>query len=126
MLQIDYTSRKPIYDQLIEQIERFIMAGVYPAGTRLPSVRSLSCQLSVNPNTIQKAYALLCERGLTCPVAGKGCFVSEAAAELLQKKARERLPEFTRLAAELLSAGLSAGELKGCIDAALDERSEQA
>ena len=77
MILIDPMSRKPIYDQLTEKIEQLILAGVYPADTQLPSVRSLSCSLSVNPNTIQKAYQELEAAGITCSVSGKGSFVAE-------------------------------------------------
>ena len=57
MFQIDTLSRVPVYEQIIEQMERFVLAGLLKPGTQLPSVRSLSTELSINPNTIQKAIS---------------------------------------------------------------------
>ena len=59
MFQIDVMSRKPVYEQLINQMERFILTGVMHQDDQIPSVRSLSVELAVNPNTIQKAYSEL-------------------------------------------------------------------
>ena len=55
MFHIDPLSRKPVYEQIIDQMERFVLTGLMKPGTQLPSVRSLSMELSINPNTIQKA-----------------------------------------------------------------------
>ena len=59
MFHIDPLSRKPVYEQIIDQMERFVLTGLMKPGTQLPSVRSLSMELSINPNTIQKAYSEL-------------------------------------------------------------------
>ena len=68
MFQIDALSRTPVYLQLVEQTERLILSGVLTPGQQMPSVRNLSIALSVNPNTIQKAYSELDSHGLTCAV----------------------------------------------------------
>ena len=73
MLYIDVMSRTPVYEQIITQIEKLIGAGIMKEGEQLPSVRSLSIQLSVNPNTIQKAYGELDAKGIIGSVPGKGC-----------------------------------------------------
>ena len=106
MFLIDPLSRTPVYEQIIEQMQRLIETGVLHAGDQLPSVRSLSVKLRINPNTIQKSYAELDARGLIQSVPGKGCFVSRDALHLLQTETIKRLPEFTTLARELLSAGI--------------------
>ena len=59
MFQIDIMSRIPVYEQIIRQTEKFILIGVLNAGDKLPSVRQLSAELSINPNTIQKAFTEL-------------------------------------------------------------------
>ena len=123
MILIDPMSRKTIYDQLTEKIEQLVLAGVYPADTQLPSVRSLSCSLSVNPNTIQKAYTQLCNNGIAYSVAGKGCFVSPRALTVLNERARAHLPEFQQMVARLMDSGISPGELKNLIDKTESERS---
>ena len=75
MIVIDSQSRQPIYEQIVEHVESLIAAGVMSQGEQLPSVRALAVELSINPNTIQKAYAILEEHGAIYPV--KGNFVSE-------------------------------------------------
>jgi len=111
MFQIDSLSRVPVYEQLIEQMERFILSGVLHPGDQLPSVRSLSIQLSINPNTIQKAYGELDTRGIIYSIPGIGCFVAENAVEILSLLKRRKLTDFTSLVNELLLAGISADEL---------------
>ena len=64
MFMIDPMSRQPVYEQIIRQMERFILSGMLAPGDQLPSVRSLSLELSINPNTIQKAYSELDVRGI--------------------------------------------------------------
>ncbi len=125
MIRIDLMSRKPIYDQLVERIGSLICAGVYPPGSQLPSVRNLSVELSVNPNTIQKAYTHLCNAGITYAVAGKGCFVSPNAKEVLGQDARNRLPQLGTLIHGLLDSGVTPQEVQAYVNGVLEERREQ-
>lgn len=76
MLQIDYKSGISICDQIVNGFIRLIAVGVLKTDDAMPSVRSLALKLSVNPNTIQKAYTLLEERGVIYSVKGKGSFVA--------------------------------------------------
>ncbi len=123
MITIDPMSRKPIYDQLVEKIKQLILSGIFTSDTQLPSVRSLSCQLSVNPNTIQKAYTHLCNAEITYSVAGKGCFISPRAKEILEQNAQNDLPKFGEFARRMLDSGIDAQQLKDYIDQIADERS---
>ena len=86
MIVIDYQSRKPIYEQLVERFQTLILKGVFPQDAQLPSVRSLAVELSINPNTIQKAYAVLEQQGYIYPVKGKGNFVAECTVLVETKK----------------------------------------
>ena len=122
MFQIDSLSRKPVYEQLIEQLERFILSGVLHAGDQLPSVRSLSLELSINPNTIQKAYTELDIRGIIYSIPGIGCFISEDAVSLVSQFKRRKLATLKALAEELLLADVTAEELHKTIDEACEER----
>ena len=76
MINIDYQSRTPIYEQIVERFQMLILKGVLKPDDQMPSVRSLALQLSINPNTIQKAYAQLEQQGYIYPVKGRGNFVS--------------------------------------------------
>ena len=121
MFQVDVMSRTPIYEQLVNQTEQFILAGVLNAGDKLPSVRSLSMELAVNPNTIQKAVAELDRRGLVTSVPGKGCFISENAGKLLSDARRGDLGILRERLAEFKLAGVSKEEIMACVEAVFDE-----
>lgn len=116
MFRIDPLSRQPVYEQLIEQLERLVLLDLLTAQTQLPSVRSLSLELSVNPNTIQKAYSELDTRGIIHSVPGIGCFVTDDAKRLLLEHNRKKLSVLQALAAELRLAGIPKEELITCID----------
>jgi len=116
MFRIDPLSRQPVYEQLIEQLERLVLLDLLTAQTQLPSVRSLSLELSVNPNTIQKAYSELDTRGIIHSVPGIGCFVTDDAKRLLLEHNRKKLSVLQALAAELRLAGIPKEELLACID----------
>lgn len=118
MFNIDAMSRKPIYEQIIEQIEKFVLTGLLKPGEQIPSVRSLSIELSINPNTIQKAYSDLDARGIIRSVPGKGCFVSENALTVLAEFKRGKLSELTRAIEELALAGIEKQEIEECVEKA--------
>ena len=63
MIGIDLQNRKPIYEQIVERFQTLIVSGVLEPDSQMPSVRSLAMELSINPNTIQKAYAALEQEG---------------------------------------------------------------
>ena len=86
MLFIDKLSGKPVYEQIVDGIERGILLGIYPPGGQVPSLRELSQSLGINPNTIQKSYAELTRHGVICPSPGSGCYVSHYAKEKLKEK----------------------------------------
>ena len=121
MLHVDTMSREPIYEQLIRQMEDLVLSGLLKAGDQLPSVRGLSIELAVNPNTIQRAYSELDARGILCAVPGRGCFITAHAAQLLEEKARKRLPELDALLRELALAGVSREELTARVNAVYAE-----
>lgn len=96
MISIDYQSKLPLYEQIAQRFQTLILKGVLPPDTQMPSVRSLAVELSINPNTIQKAYAFLEQQGYIYPVRGRGNFVSDNSA-LIQKKKDSLLEEIRRL-----------------------------
>ena len=123
MFSIDHMSRCPVYEQLIEQVERYILTGILKGGDQLPSVRALSVSLSVNPNTIQKAYSDLDSKKIIFSVPGKGCFIADNAASLLGNYRRNQLGELEVLLCELKLAGINKTELQQIFDKVFDERS---
>lgn len=86
MIVIDYQDRRPIYEQIVEKFQILILKGVMEANEQMPSVRKLAVELSINPNTIQKAYSMLEQQGYIYPVKGRGNFVSDKGALLKEKR----------------------------------------
>lgn len=125
MFQIDVMSRTPVYEQLISQVEKFILTGILAEGAKIPSVRSLSMELSVNPNTIQKAFSELDRRGLINSVPGKGCFVSDKAMKALQVSRRGNLEGLSDQIRELALAGVSKEEVISCVNKVFDEEDKR-
>ena len=121
MFQLDVMSRTPVYEQLINQIERFILTGIFQPGEKIPSVRILSMELSVNPNTIQKAFSELDRKGLLYSVPGIGCFISENAYKELSIHKRGGLMEIKEKLRELVLAGVTKEELIACINEIFEE-----
>ena len=96
MIVIDYQNRKPIYEQIVECFQTLIITGAMEADSQMPSVRSLAVDLSINPNTIQKAYSVLEQEGYIYPVRGRGNFVS-GNSELKVKKQEAFFASLERL-----------------------------
>lgn len=106
MFQIDSFSRIPVYEQIINQLEHFILTGILEADNQIPSVRNLSVSLSINPNTIQKAYAELDRNGIIYSVPGRGCFITKDAKDILSNQKIKKLANLKELVNELKLAGL--------------------
>lgn len=111
MFRIEPLSRKPVYEQIVEQTETLVLTGAMNAGDQMPSVRSLAVTLSINPNTIQKAYIELDRRGIIQAAPGKGNFIAPDAREHLCEAKREQLNAFDTLVRELTLAGIGQNEL---------------
>lgn len=111
MFVVDVMSRVPVYEQIIKQVEEQVLTGILKEGDKLPSVRSLSVKLSINPNTIQKAYIELDRRQLIITVPGKGSFISEKAIEVVGANSREKMTELNKIIRELALAGVTKEEI---------------
>lgn len=77
MFELDLKSRKSIYEQVMDNLKELIMTGRLQSGNKLPSVRELSKVITVNPNTVQKAYRELERQGYIYTTSGVGTFVAD-------------------------------------------------
>ena len=93
MITIDTKDRRPIYEQLIEDIKRQIIEGTLSPDEQLPSVRQLAATLAINPNTIQKAYSILEREGVIYSLGGRGNYISTDTQSIRAKKTSEILDE---------------------------------
>lgn len=106
MIIIDYKDRRPIYEQIVERFQALILKGALEADSQLPSVRNLAMELSINPNTIQRAYAELERKGYIYSVKGRGSFIS-ANDHLIQSKREEIFHSLFRLMKEAHDLGIA-------------------
>lgn len=113
---IDYKSRKPIYEQLIENISKMVLTGVFAPNELIPSVRQLASELGINPNTIHKAYLELERRGIIYSVKGRGSFVSENITDAANKQKEELIASLTEALRESQELGLTKEEASAVLD----------
>lgn len=113
MFSLDVRSREPIYLQLEKEIVKYINLGIYEADSPLPSVRALATELSINPNTVSKAYKNLEQHGVIYTVAGKGVFVNKTDLEDIHKEAKKIL---SSALADAKNAGLKKRDVVEIVD----------
>ena len=106
MIVLDYRDKRPIYEQVVEKLEHLIVCGALEANTRMPSVRSLALDLSVNPNTIQRAYAQLEQDGYLYTVIGRGNYVTSEQ-EWKSGKLEETRKELTAVLTKAREIGIT-------------------
>lgn len=105
MILLDYRDKRPIYEQMVEKLENLITSGGLEALTKMPSVRSLAMEFSVNPNTVQRAYAQLEQDGYLYTVSGRGSFVT-APEEWRENKQAKVLREWQTVTRQAREAGI--------------------
>lgn len=115
MIRIDYQDKRPIYEQVIERLQNLIVRGVLDADTKLPSVRSLAIELSINPNTIQRAYAELERTGFIYTVKGKGNYVAADQIWMGNEKTNV-LKDLGKILEQVIALGISESETKSFVE----------
>ncbi len=103
MILLDYKDSRPIYEQVVEKLQELMLLGVLEEDDQMPSVRSLAMELSINPNTIQRAYGELERQGYIYMVKGRGSFVGSIRRlkEARRQKLAGRMRELAREAISL-------------------------
>ena len=110
MIVLDLKDSRPLYEQIVEKFQNLILCGALPEDEKLPSVRNLAVELSINPNTIQKAYGELEREGFIYSVKGRGNFVS-ASGGLKERRKEELKIKILNLVDEGESLGLTREEV---------------
>lgn len=114
MIILDYKDARPIYEQVTEKFKLLILKGVLQKDEQMPSVRSLAVELSINPNTIQKAYAELERQGYIYAVKGRGNFIADNK-NLLEEQKEELKSRLRLLYKEGRELGMSKQEFIDCL-----------
>lgn len=110
MIILDYSDKRPIYEQVVDKYKGLILGGVLMADEQMPSVRNLAIDLSINPNTIQKAYSELEREGFIYSVKGRGNYVANIGG-MLPKRQQEFYEEMDKLLGKASSLKISREDL---------------
>lgn len=120
LIYIDYSDKRPIYEQVTERMQTLILNGVLEPDEKLPSVRSLAVELSINPNTIQRAYSELERAGFIYSVKGRGNFVKRDDG-LLARQQKKLLEALRKELTELKNKGITREQVTTCVDEVYEE-----
>ncbi len=120
LIFLDYNDKRPIYEQIVEKFQNLILNGVLEADSKLPSVRALAVELSINPNTIQKAYGELEHQGYIYAVKGRGNFV-RGTEDLLISERRKAMDELKSQMTRCRQIGVSREEIQQALTSVYKE-----
>src|SRR5688572_16259485 len=120
LLTINTHSSEPIFEQIAFAVKEAVARGDLGPGAQLPSVRELAQELSVNPNTVVRAYELLTRDGVVIRRQGAGCFITGRPSALSGKQRRRQMEDLvTRAVTEAFHLGFSAEDIRGAMEEAL-------
>lgn len=124
MIVLDYRDKRPIYEQIVDKLEHLIVCGALESNTKMPSVRSLAMELSVNPNTIQRAYAQLEQDGYLYTVAGRGNYVT-GTQEWKAGRIHSIMQELGQTLSQARDIGIPLAELENLLQQVYADASQQ-
>ncbi len=121
MINLDYKSGASLHEQIEAEIKSLIVGGVLGTDEQLPSVRELSISLTVNPNTVQRAYKQLEQDGFIYSIKGKGSFVASVSRDESAYRRGEIMEKLCKVARELAFLGAQKEELIDAIESVYKE-----
>ncbi len=124
MINLDYKDGRSIHEQIETGLKELIINGILQTDEQLPSVRELSVNLTVNPNTVQRAYKELEQEGFIYSIKGKGNFVASLSKANSEKRRDELVESLVATARELCFLGLEKAEAMNIIENIYSEREE--
>ena len=125
MITIDIYSRIPIYQQVIDGVKNAVLLGILKDGEIMTSIRELSVEVGINPNTVAKAYTELERLGILSVVPGKGYFISSGARERLHEKLiAEEKQKFFETVEKLMRNGVSRIQIDCWVQEIIDSHKE--
>ena len=111
MINLDYQSRIPIYEQIVDVIEKYVALGILKEKTQIPSIREMAGNLGINPNTVKKSYDILENRGVITTISTKGTFISENTKKATDEKINKEISIIREKIDELTKMGISYDEI---------------
>ncbi len=111
MINLDYQSRMPIYEQIVQEIERYVALEILKPEQQIPSIREMAATLGVNPNTVKKAYDILETRGVIVTLSTKGTFITPKTDKILKNSIDEKIEKIKNEIKEIEKYGISKDEI---------------
>lgn len=110
MFQLNYRDNRPFYEQIKDNLRQLVITQSIGENERLPSVREMASALTINPNTIQRAYRELEKEGYIYTIPGKGSFAAPGN-DLQKSRQQELFSQFDEIVTELLFLSVPVSEL---------------
>jgi GntR family transcriptional regulator len=121
-LRVDVRSPEPLFEQIAFGVKEAVARGDLQPGARLPSVRELAAELSINPNTVVRAYEALTRDGVVTRRQGAGCFVTGRSSALNGRERRRQLGDLVqRAVTEAFHLGFEADDVRRAFEDALGD-----
>lgn len=111
MINLDYTSRIPIYEQIVNEIEKYIALGILKEKEQIMSIRELASRLGINPNTVKKAYTILEQKQIITSISTKGTFISDNVSKVKEITINNYINDINEIISKLYNLGLSKEEI---------------
>ncbi len=124
MINLDYKDGRCLHEQIEQQLRQLIISGVLTQDEQLPSVRELSISLTVNPNTVQRAYKQLEQDGFIYSIKGKGSFVAPISETNSKKRCEELFEQLKAAAKELAFLGEEKEKLQNIVNNVYSEKED--
>ena len=110
-INLDYTKRIPIYEQIVQEIERYVALGILKEKEQILSIRELASNLGINPNTVKKAYSILENNKVIVSISTKGTFIAENASKVKKDKIEAYINDIKVIIDKLSKLGISKEEI---------------
>lgn len=111
MVNLDYQNRIPIYEQIVNEIEKYVALGILEENMQIPSIREMASSLGINPNTVKKSYDILENRGVITTVSTKGTFISSDTKKATNDKINKEIDIIRNKINDLTKMGISYDEI---------------
>lgn len=111
MINSDYQSRKPIYEQIVQEIERYVALEILKPEEQIPSIRDMATQLGINPNTVKKAYTILENKGVIVTLSTKGTFINKKTDDILKNTIDNKIEKIRKDIKEIENYGICFEEI---------------
>lgn len=116
MINLDYSSRTPIYEQIVNEIEKYVALGILKEKEQIMSIRELASTLGINPNTVKKAYAILETKNIISSISTKGTYIKENASKVKKETINNYINDIKSIMDKLYKLGITKEEIINKLD----------